>query len=314
MILEILVLVLPVFLVAAAGYAATFSKVFPIASVDGLMAFALRFAVPCLLFRAIAQVDLEEVFNRGLLISFYVAAITSFALGTIGARRFFHRRPGEAVAIGFSALFSNSALLGLPIMERAYGTDALAPNFAILAIHAPFCYLVGITTMEFARADGRGLIPTIQAVFGAMFRNALMIGLAVGFAVNLSGIELHETIWTAVDMIANSALPAALFALGGVLTRYGLRDAGPESIMVTVLSLVVHPAITYGLGHYVFNLSEGFLRAAVVTAAMAPGVNSYIFAVQYKRGQPEAAGAILLATAVSVLTVSAWIYVLGGVG
>ncbi len=313
MIYQIFIVVLPVFLVAAAGYTAARSKIFPLVSVDALMGYALRFAVPCLLFRAIARVDLEKVFDAGLLISFYSGALIAFTIGVTGARKLFRRRPGEAVAIGFSALFSNSALLGLPIMERAYGPEALAPNFAIIAIHAPFCYLVGITAMEIARADGRGFASTLQAVAREMFRNALMIGLALGFVVNLSGIAVHETVWSAVDMIAGSALPAALFALGGVLTRYGIRDAGGEALMVTFLSLIVHPAITFALGSYVFDLPPDFLRAAVVTAAMAPGVNSYIFAVQYQRGQPEAAGAVLIGTALSVLTASAWIYVIGGV-
>lgn len=313
MIGTILIVVLPVFLLAGAGYAATASKLFPIGSVDGLMAYALRFAVPALLFRAIARVDLHEVFDPGLLISFYTGALLSFLLAILGARRIFHRRPGESVSIGFAAFFSNSALLGLPIMERAYGHDALAPNFAIISIHAPFCYLVGITVMEFARADGRGLAHTAGAVGRAMFRNALMIGLALGFIVNLGGIPVHETIWSAVDMLADSALPAALFALGGVLTRYSVREAGGEAVMIVLLSLVVHPGITYLLGTMVFDLPLGFLRAAIVTASMAPGVNAYVFASQYNRGQGQTAGAVLLGTALSVLTTSGWIYVLGGI-
>lgn len=314
MIVQILIVVLPVFLLAAAGYMATIAKVFPLVAVEGLMAYAMRFAVPCMLFRAIATVHLGEVFDPGLLVAFFAGALIAFALGILGARRIFRRRPGESVSIGFCALFSNSALLGLPIMERAYGAGSLAPNFAILSIHAPLCYFVGITVMEAARADGRGVLPTLQSIGQAMFRNALMIGLVLGFVVNLGGIDLHESVWTAVDMLANSALPAALFALGGVLTRYGLRNAGGEAILVVLLSLIVHPAITYGLGTMVFDLSEGFLRAAVVTAAMAPGVNTYVFATQYQRGQAEAAGAVLLGTAVSVLTASGWIYMLGGVG
>ena len=88
------------------------------------------------------------------------APSSAFALGILGARKLFHHRPGEAVAIGFGALFSNSVLLGLPIMERAYGAAALGPTFAIVSIHAPFCYFLGITVMEFARADGRSLPDT----------------------------------------------------------------------------------------------------------------------------------------------------------
>jgi len=313
-ILTLVGVVLPVFLVIGAGYVATRARLFPPLAVDGLMLFSQTFAIPCLLFRAIANLDLGAVFDLRLLASFYTGAVVAFALGVIGARRLFRRRPGEAVAVGFGALFSNSVLLGLPIMERAYGSGSLAPNFAIIAIHAPFCYLLGITTMEFARADGRGLAGTLNAVARAMFRNALTIGLALGFAVNLGGIPQPEPLRVAVDMMAAAALPAALFGLGGMLTRYALRASLGEAGMIAGLSLFVHPAITWVLAAPVFDLPEAFLRSAVVTAAMAPGVNAYVFASLYARGQAQAASVVLLATAASVLTVSAWLTLLGGAG
>jgi malonate transporter len=310
----VFVVVLPVFLVIGAGYVATRSGLFSSSAVDGLMVFTQSFAIPCLLFRALVDLDLGAVFDPRLLVSFYAGAVTCFVVGIFGARHLFGRRPGEAVAIGFGALFSNSVLLGLPIMERAYGAESLAPTFAIISIHAPFCYLVGITTMEFARADGRSLAGTARAVARAMFRNALMIGLMLGFIVNLAGIPLPGPLRAGLDMMADAALPAALFGLGGVLTRYAIRASLAEAGMIAALSLVLHPAIALALSAGVFGLSEGFVRSAVVTAAMAPGVNTYVFASLYARGQAQAASAILLATGLSVLTVSAWLALLGGAG
>lgn len=311
MILTLVTVVLPVFLVIAGGFAATRSQLFPATGVDGLMVYTLNFAIPCLLFRGIVDLDLGAVFRPGLLVSFYAGAVAAFVCGIFGARLIFGRRPGESVAIGFGALFSNSLLLGIPIMERAYGSAALAPNFAIIAIHAPFCYLLGITVMEFTRADGRGLAGTMSAVARAMFRNALMIGLALGFAVNVSGIDLPEPPRVAIDMVAESALPAALFGLGGVLTRYALRAQLGEAGFIAALSLLLHPAITYGLATQVFALPPDFVRSAVVTASMAPGVNAYVFASLYKRGEAQAASVVLLATALSVLSISGWLWVLG---
>jgi predicted permease len=43
---------------------------------------------------------------------------------------------------------------------------------------------------------------------------------------------------------------------------------------------------------------------------MAPGVNSYLFARMYQRGLDTAASTVLLGTAASVLSVSAWLWVL----
>ena len=137
---EVFLVVFPVFLVVGAGYGAVFFKLFKDDHADALMKFTQNFAIPCLLFRAIAELDLSSVFHFKLLGSFYTGSALCFALSILGAKYLFKRRSGEAVAIGFCALFANSVLLGFPIVERAFGADALGPITAIVSIHAPFCY------------------------------------------------------------------------------------------------------------------------------------------------------------------------------
>ena len=122
-----------------------------------------------------------------------------------------------------------------------------------------------------------------------MFRNALMIGLMLGFAVNLGGIPLPGPLRAGLDMMADAALPAALFGLGGVLTRYAIRASLAEAGMIAALSLVLHPAIACVLSAGVFGLSEGFVRSAVVTAAMAPG-RQHLRLRQPLRPRPGAGG------------------------
>jgi len=278
--------------------------------VDGLMVFTQNFAIPCLLFKATSGLDLSVNLDWRLLVSFYTGAGTCFILGILGARYIFGRRPGEAVAVGFAALFGNTVLLGLPIMERAFGVDALAPNFAIVAFHAPFCYLLGITLMEVTRADGRGAAATAGLVVKSMFKNALMIGIALGLFVNLTGIVLPVQLGSAIDLMVQAALPAAIFGLGGVLTRYKIRDNLGEVGMIGLLSLIVHPSIAYGLSHYIFELPVGMVRAAVLTAAMAPGANTYIFASMYDRAKGVNSSAVLVLTLASILTASFWLTLL----
>ena len=310
MILALLEVVLPVFMVIGAGYAATRTQLFAQSGVDGLMVFTQNFAIPCLLFVAVLGIDLGAAFDIGLMVSFYAGATLSFVLGIVGARLFFGRRPGEAVAVGFIALFSNSVLLGLPITERAYGTEALAPNYAIVALHAPFCYTLGITLMEVLRADGRPALTTAALVARSVIRNNLMIGILLGLAANLAGLAPPALVMEAISLLGSAALPAALFGLGGILTRYRLRESLGEVGLVGVLSLVVHPAATYALARWGFDLSDGYLRSAVVTAAMAPGVNTYIFASMYGRGQNVASASVLLLTIFSIGSVTFWLSVL----
>ncbi len=311
MLMHIFDIVAPVFLVIGAGYLAVRQGLFADSMVDGLMKFAIQFAVPCLLFRATSTMDLGAAYDWRLMSAFYTGATLSFFVATLLAWRIFGRRPGEAIAVGFGALFSNLVLLGLPISERAWGADSyeMASAYAIVSVHAPFCYLLGISSMELLRADGRSLPDTAKVVARAMFRNSLMIGLGLGFIVNLSGLTLPATLISAVDIVARAALPAALFGLGGTLTRYSLKQSIGEASSISALSLVLHPGITLVICQ-LLSVPDTLARAVVLMAAMAPGVNGYLFASMYQRGQSTAASTVLLGTAISVVSVSTWLWVL----
>jgi predicted permease len=300
---------LPVFLVIAFGFAAVRLGLFGDHAVDGLMRFTQQFAIPCLLFRAISTLDLGQTFQWPLLIAFYAGATAGFLAGLLGARHLFGRAWPDCVAIGFCCLFSNSLLLGLPITERAYGASALAPNYALIAVHSPYCYALGITAMEIARHAGGGVIATARNILNAMFRNALVIGIALGFVVNLSGIGTPDVVAQALDLMSRAALPAALFGLGGVLVRYRPEGDKLTVLYVCAVALVLHPTVTWALGKGV-GLETGPFRSAVLTAAMAPGVNAYVFANMYGVGKRVAASAVLYATALSIITVSVWLTLL----
>ncbi|KQI72845.1 malonate transporter [Loktanella sp. 5RATIMAR09] len=301
--------ILPVFLVIGFGYVAVWKGYFSDSSVEGLMKFTQGFAIPCLLFRAISTLDLQQNFDLALLASFYAGAFAGFVTGLLGARYIFGRDWEDSVVIGFCCLFSNSLLLGLPITERAYGAGALEANYAIIAIHSPFCYMVGITAMEIARNRGGSVAALPGKVLKAMFNNALIIGISLGFVVNLSGIPLPSVLTDAIDLMIRAALPAALFGLGGVLYRYRPEGDMRTILFVVAVSLVLHPLIAWGLVR-ANELSDAALRSATVTAAMAPGVNAYVFANMYGKAKRVAASAVLMGTALSILSVWVWLAVL----
>ncbi len=303
-------IILPVFLVLGAGYIATRARLVSLATVEGLMSFTQSVAFPCLLFRAVSTFDIGAEFHFPLLFSFYAAAIACFVLGMLGAR-LLGRDAEDSVVIGFCCLFSNSMMLGVPITERAFGLDALGANFAIISIHAPICYTLGIVSMEMVRAGGGGLdkFALARRILRQIFRNPLVVALMLGFAVNLSGLTLPVPLGDALDMIARAALPCALFAVGGVLVQYKLEGDWRLISMICVLTLAVHPSITWGLGT-VTHLDTAAFRSAVLTAACAPGVNTYVFANLYDRGKRSAASSLLIATGVCLFTMWFWLAVL----
>jgi len=302
--------ILPVFLVISFGYIAVWRGFFPAAGVDGVLRFAQGFAVPCLLFQAISKLDLGSTFDLRLLLSFYTGATICFFLGMLGARFLFKRDWEDCVAIGFCCLFSNAVLLGLPISERAFGTDNISGNFMIIAMHSPFCYGLGITVMEFTRNRGQSGAKLAKSVARAMFNNPLVIAISAGFAVNLSGIVVPSALNDAISLVVQAALPAALFALGGVLIQYKPEGDLKAIAMVCIIGLMIHPAIVWMMGT-TLSVPTDLFRSGVLTAAMAPGFNAYIFANMYGRACRVAASSVLIATVASIFTVWIWLMILG---
>ena len=300
---------IPVFMIIGLGYTCVWVKYFDHNLINALLKFTQNFAIPVLLFKGMSEINLLQTFEPRLLTTFYAGATSGFILGLLGARYIFSRGWEDCVVIGFCCLFSNSLMLGLAITERAYGPEALQANFAIVALHAPFCYGLGITAMEIVRNDGKNPLKMLQNILDAMFKNALVMGIMGGFFVNFLQINLPGALQTTIDMIAAISLTVALFGMGGVLYRY--RPAGDIGVLVMVgfISLLLHPVIVWSLGKVVELDVESF-RSAVLTSAMAPGINAYIFANIYNCSRRIAASAVLLTTTISLLTIWLWLIIL----
>ncbi len=302
-------IILPVFVVIGFGYIVSWRGMFSESGVDGLVKFTQNFAIPCLLFRAIASLDLGAAINAPLISAYYSGAFASFGLGFVGARVLFKRNTIDAIAIAFCCFFSNTILLGLPITERAFGPDALSGNFAIIAFHAPLCYLLGVSAMEIARNKDAPAGKRVIRVLDAMFHNPFVVAIALGFIANITALPLPAPLQSGIDLMAQAALPAALFSLGGVLYRYRPEGDTRTIAMICVISLFVHPAIVWLTGS-ALALDRDDFRSAIMTATMAPGVNAYMFATLYGAALRVSASSVLVATAASILSIWLWLLVL----
>ena len=307
---SVLLTILPVFLILGAGYLLGRIKYRPDSVSDALNTYALRLGVPILLFMAMFRLDISRAFDFGMLTSFYVGAFTCFATGIILARTVWGRRPGESVAVGFCAVFSNTVLIGLPISQLAFGDAVLTPVFGIIAFHASLLYTVGMITMEFARRDGRGFVETVKSAFSSVIANPLMVGILSGIAANLVNLWIPAPVEQALDLIRMTAIPVSLIGIGIALNRYSISSELAETLMVSFLALIVHPAITLVLGYYVIGLEPIYLKAAVVLAAMPPGMNIYIFALIYDRALNLSASVLVIANMFAVISIPLWILII----
>jgi hypothetical protein len=139
----------------------------------------------------------------------------------------------------------------------------------------------------------------------------VLVGFVSGLAVRFLGIAPGGTLKAVIELIAASALPCALFAMGLSLRRYGISGDFKLSAIITVAKLFLHPLIVFVITRYLLAMPPVFAGVAVVFASMPSGINSYLLAERYRAGVPATAGAVSLSTAVGVLSISFWLWMLG---
>ncbi len=201
-------------------------------------------------------------------------------------------------------------MLGIPIIQRAYGQDALLVIYTIIGLHAPILLSTAIVTMEVARRDGGHVLATVKLAAWRVISNPLLVGIIMGLIVNFSGFGLLEPIDAFTQMMAAAVVPAALFGLGGALNEYSVRDNWIQPSVLTGLKLFLQPAIAWLLLVPVLGVEHDIARFAVVLAGMPSGINVYIFATSYKRAEDIAANTVLFSTGMSILSISFWLYVM----
>ena len=302
--------VLPVFGILALGYLAVRFRLYPAEGVRGLVAFVNNFATPCLLFQAMWTSDFGATFNLSIIVPFFIGSVFSFITGIFLAIRVFHEKPGAGVASGFAAMFTNTVLIGIPLLQRAYGADSLPIVFSIIAFHAPLLITGGMLVMELMRRDGAPLHRALGAAAVRVAQNPLLWGVGLGLLGNFSGLQMPEPGMAFFTMMSAAVLPAALFGLGGALNEYRLSENWPQALAMSTLKLVVHPAIAWVLMVPVLKVDPEIARYGVLLAAMPAGINVYVFATYYNRGVNVATNTILITTVGSMLTISGWLYLL----
>lgn len=308
--LAILSVIAPIFALIALGNLAVRFRLFPAEGIKALIGFVNNFATPCLLFYSISHSDFRAAFDIRIIAPFYVGALICFAVGIVLARRLFGNRPGEAVSVGFSGTFTNTVLVGLPIMSRAYGEAALPVTLSIIGLHGAILLTVGMVTMELVRRDGKSLGRTLVVAGQRVVSNPLIWGIAAGIIGSLLNLRLIEPAEAFFSMMGQAVVPVALFGIGGALNEFRLSENWKQALVASLIKLVLHPIIAYVLMIYVLRVPMDIARYGILLSAMPAGVNIYVFATYYDRGVSVATNTILIATVMSAVTISGWLYVL----
>jgi malonate transporter len=114
--------------------------------------------------------------------------------------------------------------------------------------------------------------------------------------------------------LGSAVVPVCLVLIGVSLATYGLRGGLQQAIGVTVLKLLVLPALVLAVAWGAFGLRGMPLAVLVMMAALPVGSNALIFAQRYGTLQAEATMAIVVSTVAFMASAALWLAVLAALG
>jgi predicted permease len=292
--------VLPVFALIGMGRFAAWRKLLPERAGDSLTAFIFLFALPPLLFRSVAGAG---GISFAPTLPFMIVALGMFTLGTVLSRRLLREDLATAGVFGLNSAFGNSVMMGVPVIQAAFGSKGIAELLAIIAFHSAVLFPVATATVEAglnARISARRLA---RATVLSLARNPIIIAIGLGFVWTLAALPIPAPLARLLDLLAGSATPVALFCLGlGLPATPNRTDLAPVALS-TLLKNLVMPGLMF-LATRAFGLPPLGVAVATITAAMPTGANAFMIASRYATAAERSAAAVLVSTSVSLPVLS----------
>jgi predicted permease len=287
--LDILV---PVFALVVLGYAAG-----PRLGLDArtLARVAYFLLVPAYNFTILSAAKIEAAV-AGRILLFTAAMEVAVALAGFAVGRLLRRSPRTIAAFVLVAVFPNVGNFGIPIVQFAFGTEAL--TVAVL-------YFVAINVLSFAigvaAANWHHGSP-VRAM-GAVFRTPALLAVPPALAFNALHWSVPLALSRPLALLAGAMVPVMLVALGVQLAAAPIPRISVDMVMANAVRLVGGPAlaalIAIPLGVSGLTRDAGILQASMPTAVFAS-----IIAFEHDLLPSFVTATVLVSTLASIVTLA----------
>ena len=301
---------LPFFALIFCGYGAGRLRLLDEIAAAGVNTFVFYFALPAFLFGLMSSSPIGEVLNAPFVGAYLTASLALFALTALVGFRIFEIGRAEAAVQGLAAVLANTGYMGIPLISAVFGREAAVPIVVGLTLDGVLMIPLGIVIIESSKGRAESLTRTALATFSALARNPLILSIFAGLAVSTTGFNPPMPLGNFLDLLGGTAGPCALFALGATLAGRSVAGGTAEVSYMTFMKLVLHPAALFFTTTVIFSVDPLWATAALLGAALPIAANVFIVARQYNVYVSRTSSAILISTAVSLISVSALLLVL----
>jgi len=305
---HILATLFPVFAVIALGYGLARAAFLSRGFLTELNRLVYYVSLPALIIHSLANARQLPEGTLALLLVFLGATSCVIGLAFVNARLLGLQRWQFGTFVQ-AALRGNLAFIGLPVIAYALRGEDSATVAAVLAqavvVFAPTMLFYNVVSVILLLGSGRqeagrGLDKALRSIA----TNPLILAALAGGLVALLPSGLPGPLNSTLDYIGRLAGPGALLCVGGAMAMVSMEGRYRSALFASVLKTAGVPLFAWLLSRP-FGLADSATLVLLVFAATPTAVASYVLTKELHGDEAMAAGAIVISTLLSVLSLGA---------
>lgn len=294
---------LPVVVLIAVGFISARAHILSAEGSKQLSNLAFLVLTPALLFRTMSTVHVEQLNFRP--VASYFIAVAMVFFGTLLLQGLNRR----AAVLALAGTFSNTVMIGIPLVGLAYGQSGMVILLTLVSIHALVLLTSATVVLELAVAregEGGEQRHALKTVLLAA-RNAVLhpvpLPIIAGLLFAQTGLTIPEAIDKPLGWLGNAFGPLALLLVGVTLAGKEIGAHWRAAFGLSLAKNVLMPLLVLASG-WLLGVKGLSLLVMVVAASLPIGANVFLFSQRYAVAEGEVTAAVALSTLLALLTVS----------
>jgi malonate transporter len=302
---------LPVVLLILVGFVAGRANLVRQEAVRDLSNLVFLVLIQALLFRTMSSVHLEKLDLQPVFQYFLLASVLFFAMFML------HGRDSRASVLALASIFSNTLMIGVPLVGLAYGEPGLVLLFTLISLHALVLLSMATLVLEWQvaheQAAETGEPRHILRIVGMAIKNAVLhpvpLPILAGLIYAQTGWGLHPIVDKPLQLLGAAFGPIALVLAGISLAQTRIGKNIKEAVKLSVVKTWVHPLLM-AVGGYAMGMRGLHLTVMVVAAALPIGANVFLFSQRYQKEEEVVTTAVAVSTALAMISVTLVMFLL----
>jgi len=250
---------------------------------------------PALLFRSLALAKIDFAATAWPIAAALAFTLAGFGLSLVAGPLF--RMDRKLLAAASQCGYRFNTYVGLAIAGSVYGTQGVALAAILLGVMIPLANVLAVAML--AAHGSRGFLYELAT-------HPLVVSSVLGLAWNALGLALPSFADQTLNLLAITALPAGLLAVGAAMRIESGQGSAAAHAWWLAVKLVAVPAIAWGLAR-ALGIEGMQARILLLCAALPTATNAYILAVRMTGDGRAVATQITIGTILAMATIPAWL-------